>query len=79
MDLNWIALKVIFQGPKGQKKVKLGCFATFCQFSQKNGMINVFIFCVQFLGDDIDQLSIYGFDWIIQKVISKVRKVRFDQ
>ena len=30
-----IALKVIFQDPKGPKKVKFDCFATFCQFSQK--------------------------------------------
>ena len=32
---DWITLKVSFQGPKGKKKVKFGCFATFCQFSQK--------------------------------------------
>ena len=28
--------------------------------------------------DDIDNLSRDGFDWIIQKVIFKVGKVRFD-
>ena len=32
---DWIVLKVIVQGPKGQKKVKFGCLATVCQFSQK--------------------------------------------
>ena len=32
---DWITLKVSFQGPKGKKKVKFGCFAIFCQFSQK--------------------------------------------
>ena len=30
-----IALNVIFQSPNGPKKIKFGCFATFCQFSQK--------------------------------------------
>ena len=32
---DWITLKVIFQGSKGPKKVKFGCFATFCQFAPK--------------------------------------------
>ena len=32
---DWITLKVIFKGPKGPKRVKFGCFDTFCQFSQK--------------------------------------------
>ena len=33
-EYKW-TLRVIFQGPKGPKKVKFGCFATFCQFSKK--------------------------------------------
>ena len=33
---------------------------------------------MQLLVDDIDNLSRDGFDWIIQKVIFKVGKVRFD-
>ena len=35
------------------------------------------IFCLQLLGDDIDQLSRDGFDLIIRKVIFKFGKVRF--
>ena len=47
---EWITLKVIFQGSKGSKKVKFGCFATFCQFSQKR-FDNFSLFCVHsFLG-----------------------------
>ena len=29
---DWITLKVIFQGPKGLKRVKFGCFATLANF-----------------------------------------------
>ena len=52
---------VKFQGPKGQKKAKLGYFATFWQFSQKKRCDNFYLFCMQLLGDDIDQLSRNGF------------------
>ena len=41
---DWVTLKVIFQGLKGPKKVKFGCFATFCQFSQKRYDNFIFIF-----------------------------------
>ena len=45
---DWIALKVIFQGPNCQKKVIFDCFATFYQFDQKR-----LHFFIQLLGDDI--------------------------
>ena len=74
---DWIALKIFFQGLKGQKKVKFGYFSTFWQFSKKlSGNFSLF-FCIQLLDDNIDQLSTDGFDWIIQKDIFKVGKVRF--
>ena len=71
-----IALKVILKGPKGPKRVKLSCFATFFANFLKSGLIKC-ISCIQLLGDDIDQLSRDGIDWIIQKFILKVKKVRF--
>ena len=44
------SLKVILKGPKGSKKVKFGCFATFCQFSQKwSDNFSLFLVC-SFLG-----------------------------
>ena len=43
------------------KEVKFCYFATFCQFSQKRSD-NFFIFDIQLLGDDIDQLSRDRFD-----------------
>ena len=47
---DWIALKVIFKGPKGPEKVKFGCFATFCLFSQKwSDNFSLFLVC-SFLG-----------------------------
>ena len=47
---DWITLKVSFQGPKGPKKVKFGCFATFCQFSQKRFDNFSLFFVHSFLG-----------------------------
>ena len=70
----WIALKVICQCPKGQKKVKYCHFATFRQFSQTKVWTFLFL-CIQLLGDDIGLLSWEGFYWIIRKVIFKVGKV----
>ena len=47
---DWITLKVIFQGPKGLKKVTFCCFATFCQFSLKwSDNFSLFLVC-SFLG-----------------------------
>ena len=73
---RWIWFKHIFQCLKGQKKVKLWCLTLFGNFL-KNCLIIFFISCIQFLRDDIDQLSRDGFDWIIQKVTFKVGKARF--
>ena len=56
-----IALMVTLEAPKGLKRVQFGCFYTFCQFL-KNGIITLFCFYIQLLGDDIDQLSRDGFD-----------------
>ena len=55
-----ITLKVIFQGPKGPKGPKRSNFADLLHFANllKNGLITFF---TQLLGDDIDQLSRYGF------------------
>ena len=73
---DWITLlKVIFQGPKGLKKVKFGCFCYFLPIYSKADRIT--FLCILLLWDDIDQLSRDGFHWIIQKVIFKVGKVRF--
>ena len=55
----------IFQGLKGQKKIKFSYFATFWQFYQK-GSDNFSLL-----------LSKDGCDWIIQKVIFNVRKDKF--
>ena len=45
----------------------------------KNGLKTcLYVLCIQLLVDDIDNLSRDGFDLIIQKVIFKVGKVRFD-
>ena len=74
---DWITLKVIVQGSNGQKMVKFWYFVTFWQFSQNWSENFFFIFCMQLLGDDIDQLSRDEFDWIIQKVIFNVTNVRF--
>ena len=52
-EFDRIALNVICQGLKGQKKVKFGYFAN---FSKKNGRTTLF-FCIQLLRGDIDQLS----------------------
>ena len=60
-----MALKVIFQGPSGQKKVKIEYLATFRQFSQK-GCDNLFKFCAyNFLGmiliscQEIDMIELF--------------------
>ena len=73
---DWITLKVNLQGYKAPKGSNLAVLLLFAHFL-KNGLITFFIFCIQLLGDDIDQLSRDGFDWIIAKVIFKVGKVRF--
>ena len=46
----------IFQDLKGQKKLKFEYFATFCQFSQNRPDKISLCFCIQLLGDAIDQL-----------------------
>ena len=50
---------------KGPTLAVLLLVANFLQ----HGLITFIIFGMQFLGDDIDQLSRDGFDWIIRKVI----------
>ena len=50
MGFYLIALNVIFQGSKGPKQVKFGCFATFCQFSQKRSDKFSFSLVYRFLG-----------------------------
>ena len=52
----WITLKVSFQGPKDPKKVKFGCFAAFCQFSQKRFDNFSLYFVHSFLGMDFIEL-----------------------
>ena len=47
---DWITLKVIFKGLEGQKRVKLGYFATFWQFSQNWSDIFALFFAYIFLG-----------------------------
>ena len=49
---------VIFRGLEGQKKVIFGYFSTFWQFSlTRSDNFSLFYFCIQLLGDDINQLS----------------------
>ena len=69
---DWIAPKVIFQGPKKSN-------LAFCQFLKignfLKGSDNFSLFLVySFLGMILTR---DGFHWIIQKVIFKVGKVRF--
>ena len=45
-------------------------------FSKRSDNFSLFL-CKKLLGDDIDQLSRDGFDWVIGKVTFKVRKVLF--
>ena len=67
-----------FVKDRSQKKIKCWYFATLWQFSQKmSDNFSLSFFCIQLLGDDINQLSRDGFDSIIQKVIVKVVNVRF--
>ena len=56
----WIALKVIFQDPKGPKKI--GCFATFRQFSQKRSD-DFLRLCIHLFADDRDQLTVKRWIW----------------
>ena len=43
----------------------------------KDGLLTFSLFFYAAFGDDIDQLSRDGFDWIIWKVIFKAGKIRF--
>ena len=53
---DWIAQKVVFlRSERSENQKWSDNFSLF--------------FCMQFLGDDIHQLSRYGFDWIIGKMI----------
>ena len=69
-QIDCIVHKVIFEGPK---KVKYGCFATFCQFSQKR----TDNFCIPLLVYHINQMSRDRIYLIIRKVMFKIGKVRF--
>ena len=69
-----IALKVIFQG---RKMSKLANFDTSCPFIQ-NQSVMFPLFLHEASQDGDNKLWREGFDWIILKVIAKVRKVTFD-
>ena len=72
---DWITLNVMFKVQRVSKCFFL-CLQLFSNFL-KNGMKTfLYILRIQLLVDDID-LSRDGCDWIIQKVIFKVGKVRF--
>ena len=59
------------------EKGQIWLFCYFLPIYSKVVWYIFFISCIQLLGDDIDQLSRDGLNWIIQKVIFKVGKVRF--
>ena len=70
VGLDWIALKVNFQGRKG---IKFFNFYTYCPFIQNLfGNLNIYL-GMKLPQDGANELWRDGFDWIVLKV----RKVRF--